>query len=165
MKSDPYTFQYFSYEYDGLFLPWPVRWWHAVSCIFSCRVKLKVLWEGTPWRGGMKGGDVCGTSSEGCVGGIRINTFSRPRTAIWNSSSFLLFLVSSMIQGSRRLTHWSRWCRTGDAFFHRCDTLGSLRLCLFFLVVRSQMEIMTCITSEFDRACDRCAGFGFLPAH
>lgn len=76
MKSDPRTFQYFSHKYEGLFLLWPVHWWHAISCIFSRRVKLKVLWDGTPWQGG----GVYGALSEGCVGGNCINTFSRPRT-------------------------------------------------------------------------------------
>lgn len=35
------------------FFPWPVHPWHAVSCIFSCCVKLKELREGTPKWGGL----------------------------------------------------------------------------------------------------------------
>lgn len=83
------------------------------------------------------------------LGSNCINTFSRLRERMRRWQIKLPLIFSSF--------PWSREPNTDSPkpvmqnrwrFFRRCDTFGFLLLCLLFLVVRSQMEIMTCITSE-----------------
>lgn len=49
------------------FFPQPVHPWHADSCIFSRRVKLKELWEGKPKQGLGVGGLKCAVCVCVCV--------------------------------------------------------------------------------------------------
>lgn len=69
------------------FFPWPVYPWHASSCIFSCCVKLKELWEGKPKRGGEGGGE----RGEGGEGGLCVFLCGmRPHSRLLHYGSNLL---------------------------------------------------------------------------
>lgn len=139
-----------------------------VSCIFSHRVKLKELWEGTPWWVGVEGGGgVYGVLSEGCLGSNCINMFSRLRR--WQLKLLFRPIIFSSFPWSRepgtdspKPVMQNRW-----RFVSVGGTHSGFLLLVFVLLGRQQPDgdYDPHHISLFDLPSNRCAGFGFLPAH